>query len=822
MTNKKFSAFGAVAFIAAALFASVAFGQGGPGGGPGPQPSPWVVSGNTISYSQGGVVLPANVTGGSKGVGTINAQGYYLNGAALTSGGSFAATAPLSVTFPAGVVTYACTTCAVTTNPLSQFASTTSAQLAGVISNETGTGVLVFNSAPTIISPVITTSFTATGLVGLPNLATQLANTILVNPTNAPASPIAQAVPSCSGAANALQWLTNTGIQCGTITASASSITVGTTGIVGGTTNGLLYNATGGLLGNLATANNGVLVTSGAGVLSISSTLPSALTIPSPTFSGTVAGAGTIPNTVLVNSSTTINGTAIALGASGTVTAAAGTLTGTTLNATVVTSSLTSVGTLTGGATGAGFTVALGTSTITGILTGTNGGTGVNNASRTITVGGNFSSSSTVSITGAFSTAGAFTQAGAFATTITTTATTNSTLPAGTHTLAGLDVAQTWSALQGFNDNNFGLNGATSGNLILRAAATSGASVIRFPAGSTDFSATGGANQFVKQSSAGAALTVAAIASADLPIATTGAIGGVRPDGTTITISGGIITASGASATAITVGTTNVVSGIDGNFLANNAGVLSNVAIRSYLAGLTLTTAGSSASFGIAVGTAADTANAAMITLGSAYTKTNAAWAVGSASGSLDTSTIAVSTWYKVFLMKRPDTGVVDICITLTANSACTTGGAIPAAYTLFRRIGYMRTDASGNWLAFSQLGDEFLWVVGSSVNDVNTAVLGTTPQLFTLRVPTGSKVIARLRMVTVSSGVVITSPDEGAQVYNSPTGNQTTNVGSASFNVTLDVRTNASAQIQAVAAGASSTLIGLAYGWFDRRGRDD
>lgn len=46
---------------------------------------------------------------------------------------------------------------------------------------------------------------------------------------------------------------------------------------------------------------------------------------------------------------------------------------------------------------------------------------------------------------GTFTTAGAFTQAGAFSTTITSTATTNSTLPAGTHTLGGLDVSQTWS-----------------------------------------------------------------------------------------------------------------------------------------------------------------------------------------------------------------------------------------------------------------------------------------------------------------------------------------------------------------------------------------
>lgn len=55
-----------------------------------------------------------------------------------------------------------------------------------------------------------------------------------------------------------------------------------------------------------------------------------------------------------------------------TVTAAAGTLTGTALNSTVVTSSLTNVGTLIGGATGAGFTLALSSSTLTGNLPNAN------------------------------------------------------------------------------------------------------------------------------------------------------------------------------------------------------------------------------------------------------------------------------------------------------------------------------------------------------------------------------------------------------------------------------------------------------------------
>lgn len=106
-----------------------------------------------------------------------------------------------------------------------------------------------------------------------------------------------------------------------------------------------------------------------------------------------------IANANLANSAVTVNGTSISLGASGTVTAAAGTLTGTTLNSTVVTSSLTSVGTI-------GTGIWQGT-----VVAGQYGGTGVANTGKTITLGGNFTTS------------------GAFTTTLTVTANTSITLP---------------------------------------------------------------------------------------------------------------------------------------------------------------------------------------------------------------------------------------------------------------------------------------------------------------------------------------------------------------------------------------------------------
>jgi hypothetical protein len=57
-----------------------------------------------------------------------------------------------------------------TASPLSQFAATTSAQLAGVISDETGTGALVFATSPTLVTPILgtPTSGTLTNATGLP------------------------------------------------------------------------------------------------------------------------------------------------------------------------------------------------------------------------------------------------------------------------------------------------------------------------------------------------------------------------------------------------------------------------------------------------------------------------------------------------------------------------------------------------------------------------------------------------------------------------------------------------------------------------------
>jgi hypothetical protein len=243
--------------------------------------------------------------------------------------------------------------------------------------------------------------------------------------------------------------------------------------------------------------------------------------------------------------------------------------------------------------------------------------------------------------------------------------------------------------------------------------------------------------------------------------------------------------------------------------------------LRSYLAALTLSTAGSSTSFSVTPGVAVDSTNAVVMTLTSSISKTTGAWVVGSGNGALDTGTIANSTWYHVYLIERTDTLVVEVLISLSATTP-----TLPTNYTLFRRIGSMLTNASGNWTLFHQLGDEFLW--DAPVLDVNTTTLSTTATLSALTVPTGVQVRAKIRgagsNATAGKQILITSPDESTQVPNTPTGNLTgINPAAGVAEVfTIDVRTNTSAQIRYVASVASSSLWVATYGWHDRRGQDN
>jgi hypothetical protein len=116
------------------------------------------ITSGTLAIARGGTNLGTTPTNGQLLIG--NGTGYTL--AAVTQGtgititnasGSITVTnaGVTSVNGSAGVITGLATTA----GKLSQFGATTSAELAGVISDETGTGLLVFGTSPTLTTPRI-------------------------------------------------------------------------------------------------------------------------------------------------------------------------------------------------------------------------------------------------------------------------------------------------------------------------------------------------------------------------------------------------------------------------------------------------------------------------------------------------------------------------------------------------------------------------------------------------------------------------------------------------------------------------------------------
>jgi hypothetical protein len=194
----------------------------------------------------------------------------------------------------------------------------------------------------------------------------------------------------------------------------------------------------------------------------------------------------------------------------------------------------------------------------------------------------------------------------------------------------------------------------------------------------------------------------------------------------------------------------------------------------------------------------------------------------GSGNGALDTgSTIPAAAWLHVFLIMRTDTGVVDVLVSQSA-----TAPTLPTNYTKKRRIGSIKT-ASSAILAFTQLGDEFLWQ--TLVIDVNTSSI-TASTSYTINVPTGLKVVAHLTFVCSSAAnntmqSVISSPDQLLTAWNNPGGQQSIsamNSGTLVQNGIADfyVRTNTSGQINVASSATGGTVVVITRGWVDNRGK--
>ena len=395
------------------------------------------------------------------------------NGKTLTASNTltFTGTDTSSVAFGSGG------TVAYTANKLSVFAATTSSELAGVISDETGTGVVVFSNSPTLVTPVLgaatATSITATSgnmtvnaaagnnsvnLVPTGTGSVDVANkriTSVAEPTQAQDAATKAYVDSLANGLDVKQSVRAASTSALTATYSNGSSGVGATLTNAGTQAALTLDSIALSVGNRvlikdqsAEEQNGVYTVTTVGTISTNWVLTRATDFDN--SPGTEVSPGTFffveeGTTQADNGYVISTENAITIGSSsimfsqfsgaGQITAGEGlTKTGNTLNVVgtnnridisadaidisvnyVGQSSITTLG-----------TIATGTWQGTAVA-GAYGGTGVANTGKTITIGGNFTTS------------------GAHTTTLTTTANTTLTLPV-TGTLATLAGTETLSS----------------------------------------------------------------------------------------------------------------------------------------------------------------------------------------------------------------------------------------------------------------------------------------------------------------------------------------------------------------------------------------
>lgn len=211
-----------------------------------------------------------------------------------------------------------------------------------------------------------------------------------------------------------------------------------------------------------------------------------------------------------------------------------------------------------------------------------------------------------------------------------------------------------------------------------------------------------------------------------------------------------------------------------------------------------------------------------MMFLNSTLTKrVDALWAAGSGNGGLDTGSAALSTWYHLFIIGNPTTGVVDALFSTSA-----TAPVMPSGYTHKRRIASMFRSNPAAWLGYLQDGDYFIWQTNSLLAYSSTAArayaalgISTPPGVVTYPVMHLSGHENANSSVQVAIDTLgVTAAHRAAWFYD---GTQDGTYDARIFGPNL--RTNGSSQIGfsvTISAGSLVRMELFTHGWMDPRGR--
>lgn len=211
----------------------------------------------------------------------------------------------------------------------------------------------------------------------------------------------------------------------------------------------------------------------------------------------------------------------------------------------------------------------------------------------------------------------------------------------------------------------------------------------------------------------------------------------------------------------------------------------------------------------IAAGQCRDATNTHNILVSALTKRLDAAWAVGTNQGGLDTGSIGNSDYY-IWAIKRSDTGVADALYSLSS-----TAPTMPTSYDIKRLIGWFKR-VGGTIVAFTTYeteggGLELLWT--SPTLDINLAnTLTTARRTDAVKVPLNFSVKAHLNVALLDAATYsqawIYCPDQAdlaPSVTVAPLANAVTaQTGGFTTAIQLSVRTSATGTIAARATVAT------------------
>ena len=241
----------------------------------------------------------------------------------------------------------------------------------------------------------------------------------------------------------------------------------------------------------------------------------------------------------------------------------------------------------------------------------------------------------------------------------------------------------------------------------------------------------------------------------------------------------------------------------------------------------------------IAAGQCVNAAGDTLFT-GTAMTKQNdATWAAGTAAGGMnDAETVSADTWYAVHAIFNSSGGVdygFDTSATAVNLLADTAVGA--AGFDQgYRRIGWVQTDATSDFITWTQRGDDFVFNnPGAQAVDYSTDFT-TTPVLITMRAPplTLCRFVSHQRKDGTSSSAMyvtyyeVAHTTRAANISATPiapqalgNNNDFGNGVQTWVNMMLEVWLDASRQIYGVSSATATESGVQAMSWMDPRGKD-